>query len=832
MNDHETLSQQVKQATRSIAPLWPLTHFVAVNPFQGYADRPIWEASEHLKRVNGDFPLPSLAWLLEQRESGSVSMDDLQAAMEEASPAIVDAFTERELPYDSETVIRLSNLCQAPPQQEFQLGTFSAFMDRREGTRWNHLLKQEAAKWCAAQFDQGQSIWSSPWRGEGLFSAWKSAASIDRTLALNGLRNAPATIAALPEQPLDAIAYALRQLAVPCERAADILERAFLELPGWSGYLRYLDREKELRGGSGDHCLQLLAALLGYELILYRNFCDDKDRILAWKRSLLEDPADTGASAIPMELALRLLWLSAVERSAAERLRANVRPAETSSTKQDRPELQAVFCIDVRSERFRRNLEAVMPRAQTIGFAGFFGIPAEHHLPGKPSTRALCPVLLAPPVKTASGASTFQCEEWIYLETKAELDANRRGGWRRFRESAASCFTFVEAFGLSYLGKLLKDGFALNGRSTADRPGAAPRFVAAVQLAQRLDLAESILKGITLTRNFAPVVLICGHGSESANNPYASGLDCGACGGHAGDVNARLAASLLNDSAIRSGLKVRGIEIPPDTAFVAGLHNTTTDEVTLFEDDAMPSDCARKLAAARESLKQAGDLSLLERRAALGIDARERRASRIRSRSRDWSQVRPEWGLAGNEAFIVAPRSWTRASDLQGKAFLHEYDAGADPDGAQLEGILAGPLVVGSWISLQYFASAVDNETYGSGHKTIHNVVGGIGVAAGNENDLRVGLPWQSVHDGAAFVHRPSRLIACVAADPETLDRILDRQTHLRHLVVNQWIHIIALGAKGNRWLRRDERGSWLDWKTPSVAASSGNTKDRAAAMA
>jgi uncharacterized protein YbcC (UPF0753/DUF2309 family) len=50
----------------------------------------------------------------------------------------------------------------------------------------------------------------------------------------------------------------------------------------------------------------------------------------------------------------------------------------------------------------------------------------------------------------------------------------------------------------------------------------------------------------------------------------------------------------------------------------------------------------------------------------------------IRARSRDWSQVRPEWGLAGNACFIVAPRARIKHLDLGGRSFLHDYDWQAD----------------------------------------------------------------------------------------------------------------------------------------------------------
>jgi uncharacterized protein YbcC (UPF0753/DUF2309 family) len=118
-------------------------------------------------------------------------------------------------------------------------------------------------------------------------------------------------------------------------------------------------------------------------------------------------------------------------------------------------------------------------------------------------------------------------------------------------------------------------------------------------------------------------------------------------------------------------------------------------------------------------------------------------------------------------------------------------------------------MVVGSWINLQYFGSSTDNAHFGSGHKSIHNVVGGVGVALGNEYDLRPGLPFQSVHDGEKLIHEPLRLHACIAADTKILDGILERQDHVRHLVENGWVHLIALGGNGKEWARRQSDGTW-----------------------
>ena len=184
----------------------------------------------------------------------------------------------------------------------------------------------------------------------------------------------------------------------------------------------------------------------------------------------------------------------------------------------------------------------------------------------------------------------------------------------------------------------------------------------------------------------------------------------------------------------------------------------------------------------------------------------------IHGRSRDWSQVRPEWGLAGCAAFIAGPRDTTRAMDLGGRVFLHAYDWRADDGFATLELIMSAPLVVASWINLQYYGSTVDNAAFGAGDKVLHNVVGTLGVLEGNGGDLKAGLPLQSLHDGRRFVHEPLRLTTVLTAPTNAIDAVLAKHPSVSALVDHGWLHLFAQADSGVLWRRVRGEARWTAW--------------------
>ena len=442
------------------------------------------------------------------------------------------------------------------------------------------------------------------------------------------------------------------------------------------------------------------------------------------------------------------------------------------------------------------------PQIQTLGFAGFFGLTTAHRRFASDIEELRLPVLLTPALRSLAGGA-----ELAVSEQRARIKARATRAWGRFKLAAVSSFAFVEATGPLYVWKLLSDSL---GRGRGPRPDEPePRLLEpTLDLQARTRTAEAVLRAMSLTTRFARLVMLVGHGASVANNPHASALHCGACGGYSGDVNARLLAALLNDQEVRTGLAKSGIVIPADTLFIAALHDTTTDEVTLFSGDDPSATREADIAQAVTWLAAAGKLARGERALRLPRAGQERAIAR---RSRDWSETRPEWALAGCKAFIAAPRARTAGRSLEGRAFLHDYDWTQDKSFGVLELILTAPVVVASWISLQYYGSTVAPEVFGSGNKLLHNVTGGIGVVEGNGGLLRGGLPWQSVHDGEDYAHEPLRLSVCVEAPRDAIAEILSRHDNVRALFDNGWLQLFALDEQGKMAWRYAKGLCWTE---------------------
>jgi uncharacterized protein YbcC (UPF0753/DUF2309 family) len=385
-----------------------------------------------------------------------------------------------------------------------------------------------------------------------------------------------------------------------------------------------------------------------------------------------------------------------------------------------------------------------------------------------------------------------------------------------------STFGFVEGSGIFYgfymLGRTLAPSYVK--RNKFNEQGAYETIcepeikgihahhdhTAGIPLNEKVSIVKSAFD-LLGWRKFAPLVVFAGHGSHSANNPFGSSLDCGACAASPGRHNARMLAKLANQDEVRDVLATEyKINIPEGTIFIGAEHNTTTDEIVIFDSE-VPQSHHQALQKLKSDLQRAQDTATLER---LGVF--KNGIARAQKNATHWGETRPEWGLAKNAGFVVGPRQLTRDSNLGGRCFLHSYNWELDPKGAALEGIMQGPMVVTQWINNHYYFSTVDNEKFGGGSKITHNITGRFGVVQGNGGDLKMGLPLQSLKQtDTEMYHQPLRLSVLIQAPEQRITEILLRNEHLKTLLDNEWIYLMVMDPKEGNQVRRYQKGmKWV----------------------
>ena len=792
----------IDRACARIAPTWPLDRFIAVNPFWGMIDAPLPAVSARLTELSGARLLMPRAWFREEWRAGRLLDRHLGEAIAERGDALTIA--------DLHALMESAE--PAPARRARLIEVADAQRDPGHEMSWSDFITHSSSQFCLAYFDDGQAR-LHPNREGGLYASWRRQALRDKSPALLGFGDFAKTARQVPETAREMTRVALRDLEIPSGEREAYLTGLLLDVNGWAAWCAYRRWTARLAGKDDGDIVELLAVRLAWEWILLRS--GGSDLVSRWRLAMAgwkaagEAAQSSQANDWLLQRAIEMAWQEDVCRRLPEGFGAKEATEPVA--------VQAAFCIDVRSEVFRRALEAQDADVETIGFAGFFGMPIEYQPLASTSARPQLPGLLAPRFRVTDTGVPAE------LATRRAARLDVASAWKTFKTSALSSFAFVESLGLLFGAELIAETLGRGSVSSPERAGLTasedarrrPRLTELVSggpvgIEERRALAEGVLRAMSLTRRFARLVVLLGHGSQTRNNALAAGLDCGACCGQTGEVNARAAAALLNEPDVRAGLAARGIVIPATTRFLAGLHDTTTDHVTLYELDELPASHAADVATLRRWLDLAAEQARRERAPRLGLTGLSDEAVRaaIEGRARDWAQVRPEWGLTNNAAFIVAPRAHCRHLDLAGRAFLHDYRFEEDPEFAILDLIMTAPMVVAHWINLQYYASTVDNVRYGSGNKVLHNVVGGhLGIFEGNGGDLRIGLSLQALHDGARWVHTPLRLSVFIEAPCAAIDAVLAKHDQVRALVDNEWLHLLQCDAAAGvvRVRRRQE---------------------------
>lgn len=744
------ISSTIEKAAKVIGNTWPLYSFVTSNPLSGYENT-------HFRTAVG------------------TAQHYLNAAVYPEADVFKQAQDNNEIdPIILSTRLKENGFLQTP---EFYLKQMKS--NRIEELNTNQKLDSIMSKWLAVFMDEGLAEWKMPEKDQGFYRSWRKLAKYDIHIPIKNNSE-------IPETCDDALKEAIEDI----EQAQyeELFTQHLAALPGWTGYINHRT--------SYDSHWQQQHPISIKEYLAVRLWTAKKIGIPLLNTKKTKTAADN-------EL-LPYIWLTAWEQTwqnymvYAIKENNKVQPTETS------PDAQFVFCIDTRSELIRRHVEA-QGNYETYGYAGFFGIAMDYKSIEDDITRKSCPPIVNSAYQVTETAAEGKDKKLVAYYQKNERSKFKEAILKRMKNMLPSTFGFVEGSGLFYLFSLLSRTIMpapllrfKESQQDSFEDFTTPQIncTSAVKEKQDIPLDEKVAivkSGFDLMgwKKFAPIVVFAGHGGQSANNPFASSLDCGACAASPGRHNARMLAHLANLKEVRQVLQSKHqLIIPDDTVFIGAEHNTTTDDIKLFE-DAVPAAHLDKLIAIKEDLKKAQTTATKER---LGVSDSSIAANR---KSNDWSETRPEWGLAKNAGFIVAPRDLTKNISLNSRCFLHSYDCQQDPEGAALEGIMQGPMVVTQWINNHYYFSTVDNNTFGGGSKITHNITGKFGVVQGNGGDLKMGLPLQSVKaTDIEMYHQPLRLSVLINAPITTVTAILSRNPHLQSLLDNEWIYLMVMDPK------------------------------------
>ncbi|MDX1668226.1 MAG: putative inorganic carbon transporter subunit DabA, partial [Limnobacter sp.] len=493
-----------QKACEAIAPAWPLDQAIAVNPHWQRIRMPVGEVAARMAVLARIRVLPSRNYVLNAWNAGRIEKQHLEQAIK-AVPMAQDVSLTAEQCIDALNV-------QEPDLVSLPLLIDKLDDDPKRHTRlsWRDAITYQVSQTCAAYFDEFQADWQ-PQRMGSLYDFWRDTLTHDHGIGLlMGLPDLGQSLSALPQSRQEAERWALRTLGLPEQVWADYLESVLLTVNGWASWCAYLGWQANLKGGTDEHLRELLAIRLAWGAILLDCKHDESaDKAFAEVQSRWAKAPELISQA-RAALVVDEVWQTALETS----YQAELAKQLTSSTTQPDPkteiQVQAAFCIDVRSEPLRRALEQKVPGMQTLGFAGFFGVPLAYKPAGTQAHRAQLPGLLAPALEVTDHIVPAPQQRGESVHSQSELDApflhdrQRRLGsqkqWLNTGKWPATAFSYVEAAGIAYLSKLgswLKPDSSARGSD--DRLGIAKRYrpvcrpaLMGLGLSERVELAATV----------------------------------------------------------------------------------------------------------------------------------------------------------------------------------------------------------------------------------------------------------------------------------------------------------------------------------------------------
>ncbi|MFY9243677.1 MAG: DUF2309 domain-containing protein [Polaribacter sp.] len=769
---NQQIINSVNEASKVIGKTWPLYTFVASNPLSGYEKSSFKDAIKTAKNNFGANAFPSTNLYLQAWEKGDINKNILVALLKE------NGLTE-------------------PPK--FYLDFLASKKETVEINK-NHAVDVIMAKWLSSFMDEGLAEWEMPYKTEGFFGAWRLLVVYDSETGKTALKD-------IPKTSLETLELLLKN--VKESEYLKLFTQHLAALPGWTGYINHRTQSNtDWHQEYPIDAIDYLAARLWTAKKLNLSFFSE------------EGTTFENESISKVQYILLKAW----EQTWQNQLIKTLENESISQVKEDKtPDAQMVFCIDTRSELIRRHIES-KGNYETFGYAGFFGITMDYQSLEDGITRKSCPPIVNSAYQVSEIAQN-NCEEKLtQYEQKNTINSFKLYFLTRIKNMIPSAFGFVEGagffYGLSLIGRTImpRKMYQLNDKKASKLETICQPDINrydnnvdsfGIPLAEKVGIVKSAFD-LMGWKEFAPLVIFAGHGSHSANNPFGSSLDCGACAASPGRHNARMLAKLANLPEVRKVLaENHNIIIPKNTIFIGAEHNTTTDDIVLFDSE-IPDFHKELVKNLKTNLLKAQKTATEDR-----LGSKGNSVSSAEQKANNWGETRPEWGLAKNAGFIVGPRNLTKNTNLDSRCFLHSYDWELDTEGKALEGIIQGPMTVTQWINNHYYFSTVDNNIYGGGSKITHNITGKFGVVQGNGGDLKMGLPLQSLYGSdEEMYHQPLRLSVIIQAPISRVSEIIARNAGTKTLLDNEWIYLMVMDPTSNNEIFKYKKS--IQWQAAS----------------
>lgn len=790
------LDSVIQKTGKYLAPQGPLKEFVAQNPLRGFLDLEFHDALRRSAATYGAWSYQPLGFYREAWEKGQISESALRRSLEWniSDPEARERARSDLFEYPEGSSKKPRSLVRTGIRAQWEHFTGLNVIDKSLPVMFRLL---------GAYLDQGISVWRMPGVELGFFEAVKQ-------LVTSGFIpyrpfNEPLVRDLLNSDVDTMIPRALERLLGNPDYAERYVMDLIMSHPGWSATVSFIAANPNALVLSRKITIkEMIAVELLLDLgFLSRAFGGDFSAMAHYGAKINPIPMDQKNPMARVDF-VKSIWHEAWEWGFYEQSLSLMSSLRARSRKDEKPSVQALFCLDDRECSMRRYLEAEDSSIKTYGLPGFFGVDfmyqcADELFPTRHAPIVINPTHLIkasynhvgktnPPrlkrrLMILDHATHTMFRGWLITQVMG-LMAAARLALAVFRPT----MTQATASSLSKVNENVRMKIQ---RETGDQKSPDGYFHGFTidEMGEKVGLQ---LEAIGLIKDFAPIVVLFAHGSSSTNNTHFSAYDCGACSGKPGSPNSRVFAEMANHPEVRRVLTKRGIVIPDEVRFVAALHDTTRDEVKYFDLKSQPEPTRKAL---RDFSKKMSN--------ALGKNAKERcrrfemvkktisdhdALDEVRRRSVSIFEPRPELTHTGNAMAIIGRRHLTGGGFFDRRAFLHSYDATIDADGQILRRILAAVVPVCGGINLCYYFSKLDGDVYGSGTKLPHNIIGLIGVSNGVEGDIQTGLPRQMVE-----FHDPVRLQLVIEQKPDVVTAVFEKEPNLFVWIRNNWMRLVCI---------------------------------------